>query len=902
MTMVPSMDQRLLRYIWTHTRPQQFWLLAVVLVSMVPYFLAFDLPRQIINGPIQGGGFEVAGATQPFMRVVVPLPFLGSTVLFPGIDVGRSSMLLGLSLIFLGLVIVNGLFKLYISTYKGRLGERLLRRIRYELVDRLLRFPPANLRRMKPAEIASMVKDEVEPLGGFSGDAFVQPALLGAQALAALVFILVQNVWLGMIAAVMATIQIGIIPRMRQRLITLGRQRQLTARQLSGRVSELAEGVGAIRAFDTSNYERADVSHRLGRIFQIRYDLYQWKFMVKFINNFLAQLTPFFFYLIGGWLAIRGSLDVGQLVAVIAAYRDLPGPLKELIDWDQARQDVQVKYEQVVDQFRSDALLSPEAQALTRSADRPVLPLEIRDLTINDDAGTALLAHATLHVGDGETIALVNENGVDAETVTAAIGRMFWPDGGRIIAGGQNLLDLPDAVSGRAITYIAEESYFFQGTLRDNLLYGLKHAPGEGDATEDRAWQVKEARAAGNVDYDIHADWVDYGLVNRGGGDLMEPVIEVLTAVQLRGDVIQFALQSPLDPARKPELAARLVELRAALRARLAEEGKSGLVLPFDPDAYNSEATILENLLFGVIASDADARRLIADTATLRGIVDDSGTAAILFDLGREAARNIAEIFGDLPADHALFNDMPFTAEDVARLRTTLARVGEAGFAESAFEHQRELIQLSFHYVEPRYRFELLTPAIMAQIVETRHRLREELPSVPELGVEPYDPLRYTGSASLLDNIVFGKIGRSSHDAQAQIRATVTALLEEHGLIREIIALGLDYDAGTGGRRLSFQQRQKFNLARGLLRRSDLYVFNRPLSGVDRRSQAAIIANVLDLLRDGAERRSIVWALSSPGLAALFRRVVVFGDGKLADDAPFAALSAKYPMLQEAGQ
>ncbi|GAA4175835.1 hypothetical protein [Shinella granuli] len=103
------MDQRLLRYIWTHTRPQQFWLLAVVLVSMVPYFLAFDLPRQIINGPIQGGGFEVAGATQPFMRVVVPLPFLGSTVLFPGIDVGRSSMLLGLSLIVSGQPMASGL-------------------------------------------------------------------------------------------------------------------------------------------------------------------------------------------------------------------------------------------------------------------------------------------------------------------------------------------------------------------------------------------------------------------------------------------------------------------------------------------------------------------------------------------------------------------------------------------------------------------------------------------------------------------------------------------------------------------------------------------------------------------------------------------------------------------------
>ena len=57
--------------------------------------------------------------------------------------------------------------------------------------------------------------------------------------------------------------------------------------------------------------------------------------MVKFINNFLAQVTPFLFYVIGGYLALQGRLDIGQLVAVIAAYKDLPGPMKELIDWDQ---------------------------------------------------------------------------------------------------------------------------------------------------------------------------------------------------------------------------------------------------------------------------------------------------------------------------------------------------------------------------------------------------------------------------------------------------------------------------------------------------------------------------------------------------------------------------------------
>lgn len=226
------MEPSLFQYIWKHTWKQQIWILIIVFLSMVPYFLSFDLPKQIVNGPIQGDGFDQPGATQTFMELSLDLPLLGHVTLFPGVQLDRTSMLFALSFVYLALVVVNGLFKLYINTYKGRLGERMLRRVRFELIDRVLRFPPSYFKRVKGAEVATMVKDEVEPLGGFIGDAFVQPALLGGQALTALVFIVLQNFWLGLIAVGIVAVQAVIIPRMRRRLIRLGRERQLTSREL----------------------------------------------------------------------------------------------------------------------------------------------------------------------------------------------------------------------------------------------------------------------------------------------------------------------------------------------------------------------------------------------------------------------------------------------------------------------------------------------------------------------------------------------------------------------------------------------------------------------------------------------------------------------------------------------
>ncbi len=68
---------------------------------------------------------------------------------------------------------------------------------------------------------------------------------------------------------------------------------------------------------------------------------------MKALNNFLTGLTPFFFYSIGGYLVIEGSLTIGALVAVLAAYKDFSAPVKELFKYYQSLEDVRIRYEAV---------------------------------------------------------------------------------------------------------------------------------------------------------------------------------------------------------------------------------------------------------------------------------------------------------------------------------------------------------------------------------------------------------------------------------------------------------------------------------------------------------------------------------------------------------------------------
>ncbi|NKN37535.1 ABC transporter ATP-binding protein [Agrobacterium sp. a22-2] len=903
------MEKSLSRYIWGHTRRQQIVILLIVALSMIPYFLALDLPKQIINGPIQGDGFATADAVQPFFKISYNLPLIGPFEIYAGYPLDRLSMLMALSFEFLGLVIVNNAFKYVINTYKGRLGERLLRRIRFQLIDRVLRFPPIYFKRSKSSEIATMIKDEVEPLGGFAGEAFVSPAMLGGQILVSLGFILAQNLWLGMVALLMAMLQLGIIPRMRRRLIRLGRQRQLTARALAGRVGEMVDGISTIHAYDTSNYERADMARRLGEIFAIRYDLYQWKFMVKFINNFLAQVTPFLFYSIGGYLTLKGSLDVGQLVAVINAYKELPSPLKDLIDWDQGRQDVQVKFEQVVEQFQSDAMLGEEIQKMSKTVVTPLNgTIAAVNLAINDDSGARLANNVSFDIGRNEVVAFLDADGTTAVAVAEAMGRAVWPASGKIMIGDVDVLELPESITGRNLSYVSAESYFFHGTLRNNLLYGLKHAPlrplaRKGKAAARRQWEIKEARLAGNVDFDIEGEWMADAEAPDNVADRATQnrwMLDALDTVLLTHDVFDLGLRNTIDPTVNRGLASFSIAARQTLRERLQTLKLPRLVEPFEFDAYNSEATIAENLLFGALVGGEGAARRIISTNYFRSIVRENGLAEELFEVGREVVANMVDLFGDEQQNNPLLPELSFMEgreiPDLARLQMDVDGKGPFEVSE---ENRRLMFLTAFSYVEGRFRFGLLTDEIRAKIVEARKSFYQNLPADLQPLISRYDGAEFQAGLSLMENIVFGKISRSDANAHERIVSLIQDLAKENDVYGDILEAGIEFDLGPGGRRLTLLQRRKLNVARAIIRKSEYYILNQPLPGLNPRLQSQLVENVISFLQERSNGCSIIWVLSNPSLSSYFERVVVFGDGEIKANGSYASLMEQDGTIQE---
>ena len=891
------MERNLFKFIWRYSKPQQLYLLVFIAISWPIGYLIYDIPKDIINRAI---GPPSLGEDPPYT-----LEKFDTTIL--SMD-NPNLFLLVLCIAFLSMVVTNNALKFHIGVYKGRLAERLLRRLRYDLYARILRFPLPHFKRVSQGELISMISTEAEQVGNFTGSAFVDPIFLGGQLVVTLLFILIQNPFLGIAALAFYPVQMYFIPKLQKNISQLAKQRLREVRRMSDHIGESVSGIVEVHVHDTAMFERSRFANRLGVIFGIRYEIFRRKFFIKFINNFIDKMAPFLFYLIGGFFVIQGELTIGALMAVIAAHKDMSAPWKEILNWYQQREDARVKYDQVVIQFDPEDMLDQALQDHEPDDPQPLSgDLELNNVGLIDEDGIRRLSNIVLRLGLDQHVAVVGAPNSGKDHLAMLLARLERPTSGRIGICGNNLAELPEAVTGRRISFVGANAVLQSATVRDNLVYALKHRPQrpveyDGAETRRRQGELDEARQSGNTELDYNADWIDFGEVGVDShASLQEQLISVLDAVDMTDDIYNMGLRGSVDPVARPDLADNILQARRALRDRLREPEYAELVEPIDRESYNTNASVAENLLFGTPVGDRfDLENLAANEYVL-SVLRQAELYEDFLDVGRQVAETMVEIFADLPPGHEFFEQFSFIeSDDLPEFQAILARAEHKALGELSEEDRAHLLSLPFKLVPARHRLGLIDESRRQRLLEARRLFARNLPDDLKGSVEFFDPERYNAAASLQDNILFGRVVYGQAQGAERIGALIAETLDARGLRASVMEVGLDFQVGVGGSRLSSVQRQKLAVARSILRRPDLLIVNEATAVLDPTSQKRLIDKVLEL-RDG---KGVIWVLNLAPLAERFRRIVVMRDGRVVEQGSYAELNkegrAFHALLQSA--
>ncbi len=528
------------------------------------------------------------------------------------IDDGISKHRVGLTLILAGLIAVLALVDAADSLanrwFSARIGEGLIYDMRSKVFEHIQRMPIAFFTRTQTGALISRINNDV--LGAqsaFTGTlSNVVSNIISVALVLGTMFYLSWQITL--IALVLLPLFIVPARMMSSRLQAITRESYVLNAEMSNQMSERFNVAGAmlVKLFGRPSDEDAAFRNKSRRVADIgvHQAMYARVFLVSL--SLVAALATALVYGLGGWLAIRGNLTVGTVVALTLYLSRLYGPLTSLSNVQVDVMTALVSFDRVFEvlDLAPSIVDAPDATPLQVADNVPVsvefqhvdfrypTPSEVslaslESVAVLDNAPERQVLHdVSFRAEPGQLVALVGPSGAGKTTISQLVTRMYDVQAGSVRVGerdvrGTTLSSLRDVVG-----VVTQDAHMFHDTIRANLSYA---AP---EASETELWTAIDAAYIGDLVRSL-PDGLDTLVGDRGyrlsGGEkqrlaiarllLKAPSVVVLDEATAHLDseseiAVQRALATALAGRTSLVIAHRLSTVRQADQILVVDDGR----------------------------------------------------------------------------------------------------------------------------------------------------------------------------------------------------------------------------------------------------------------------------------------------------------------------------------------
>jgi ATP-binding cassette, subfamily B, multidrug efflux pump len=244
--------------------------------------------------------------------------------------------------------------------------------------------------------------------------------------------------------------------------------------------------------------------------------LYDASFGAQFVSGlimptmmFIGNLNYVVIAVLGGVKVASGSISLGDVQAFIQYSRQFTQPLTQVASMTNLLQSGVASAERVFELLDAEEQ-SPDAIGTAAGVDNRHGEVRFEHVSFSYDPETPLIEDLSLVAAPGQTVAIVGPTGAGKTTLVNLVMRFYEVDGGRITLDGVDIASIPRAALREQIGMVLQDTWLFEGSIRDNIAYGRP------DATEE---EVLRAAQATFVDRFVHSlpDGYDTHVDEEGG-------------------------------------------------------------------------------------------------------------------------------------------------------------------------------------------------------------------------------------------------------------------------------------------------------------------------------------------------------------------------------------------------
>lgn len=765
--------------------------------------------------------------------------------------------------IYLAAVILASGLKYVINILQTYIGQQALARLRKELYAHILTLPLSYFRKANPGMVVSSLVSEVSSTGELVGMSIAVTVTNTLTLVAFAGYLFYLNWILAIMTMILYPVIMIVVPRLQIRTNRANKKRVDITRDLSSSINEAVTGIHEVHGNGSYRIENNKFSNFVDQLFRIRIVWILYKHGVKVLNNFFQNLGPFFLFIVGGWLAIHGRFDLGALVAFLSANEKLLDPWKEIMDFYQVYQDATTRYERVMEYFDDEP--ESELEPVGRAPYQLQGHIECKDLGFTVPGGVQLLKQVNLELKQGEQMALVGFSGSGKSTLAQCVSQLYAYTQGEVRVDGYEVAQMTKKDIASNFSIVAQSPFIFNGSIRDNMLYGCQAVLDPDDPDREEKLPSRD------------------------------DLIEALQQVGIYIDVLRFGMNTVLDADQNRELADRLIRVRKNFQDEFGDELADAVEF-FQDNNYLFYSSVADNLTFGRPLKEEFQQHRLPGNPFFREFLDQAQLTKPLLSLGRELATQTVDILGNLAPDEAFFRQSPIHMDEFDDYKSLVRRLGSETIHDLDEADREMLLHLGLRYIPGRHKMVALPSLLQGLILDGRELFMQRISQEDPEAYSFYRSDEYIDSLSILENILFGRPKTENPKDQERINQSLMQLLIEEDLLEQILEIGMEFQVGTKGDRLSGGQRQKLAIARSFLKNSPILIMDEATSALDNASQQRI-QNILETRWKG--QATLIAVVHRLDTIKGFDKVAVMKAGKIIEMGSYEELMHKKGVLHE---
>ena len=400
-----------------------------------------------------------------------------------GVDFGKVGTIL---LTLLGLYLLSAIFSFVQGFTMTGVSQKLTYKLRNDIAVKINKLPMKYFDTKTHGEVLSIITNDIDTLSMNLNQSVTQIITSICTIIGILIMMLSISWQMTLISLIILPIA-GILVK----FIVSKSQKYFRAQQdylghVNGQVEEVYGGLNIVKVFNAEDKVNKEFEKANDTLYHSGWKSQFLSGLIHPVMNFIGNIGYVGVAVAGGYLAINGTITVGNIQSFIQYNRQFVQPINQIAQISSMLQSMAAAAERIFEFLEQEEELDTAKGNIDTSKIEG--NIEFNDVKFGYDENKTIINDFNCKVKSGQKIAIVGPTGAGKTTMVKLLMRFYDVNSGEILVDGHNIKDFERGTLRKMFGMVLQDTWLFGGTVKDNIKYGKE------DATDDEV--IRAAKAA----------------------------------------------------------------------------------------------------------------------------------------------------------------------------------------------------------------------------------------------------------------------------------------------------------------------------------------------------------------------------------------------------------------------